>query len=97
MYLYTTVINTQPPAPPPVAEAPPIIPPEAAAVPQAPLDMSWKEAFEKLREEFAKFKADYLKDIEILTKDLDDERKLRRALEIDVDRLKKTREFRDKL
>ena len=43
------------------------------------------------------FKHEYLKDIEILTEDLDKERKLRAALEIEVDRLKKSREFRNKL
>lgn len=89
--------SSQPMAPPPPThEAPPTVAnPGPAPPPQ--LDTSWKEEFAKLREEFAKFKVECLKDIEILTKDLDDERKLRKAMEVDIDRLKKTRGFREVL
>ena len=50
---------------------------------------AWKEAFDKLREDFIKFKAQMLEKIDILTDDLDRERKNRASLEIDIDRLKK--------
>ena len=50
-----------------------------------------------MRAQFESFKKECLKDVEILTKDLDAERKKNAALQIDVDRLKKSREFRDNL
>ncbi len=92
----------QPPAAPPPSVTPPVtvtpIEPHPAPVPPSPkVDREWKEAFERLRAEFEQFKADCLKDIEILTKDLDEERKVRGAMEVDIDRLKKTRGFRDVL
>ena len=52
-------------------------------------DNSWKEAYEKLKEDFEKFKEHMVKEIAILTDDLDKERKHRAAMDIDIDRLKK--------
>lgn len=50
----------------------------------------WKEALEKLREEFTEFKAQIRKEIKTLSRDLDEERKNNASLRIDIDRLKKT-------
>ena len=52
---------------------------------------AWKEAFQKLRADFEEFKESCLKDIRVLTDDLDEERKARAMLVIDIDRLKKAR------
>lgn len=60
----------------------------------ASADAAWKEAFEKLRKDFEKFKEDCKRDMQILTDDLDKERKARAMLEVDIDRLKKTRDLR---
>ena len=57
----------------------------------------WKESFDKLSEEFIKFQEEMKEEIRILVEDLDSERKKRAQLEIDVDRLKKFREFREKV
>lgn len=60
------------------------------AAPAAAADSNgWKEAYEKLREEFEKFKEHVTREIQILTDDLDKERKHRAGLDIDIDRLKK--------
>lgn len=50
----------------------------------------WKEALEKLREEFAEFKAQIRKEIKTLSNDLDEERKNNAMMKVDIDRLKKT-------
>lgn len=57
----------------------------------------WKESLDKLSEEFIKFQEEMKEEIRILVEDLDSERKKRAQLEVDVDRLKKLREFRDKV
>jgi iron-sulfur cluster repair protein YtfE (RIC family) len=61
----------------------------------------WKEAFEQLQEQFTKFQNDLRqemqKEIDILAKDLDNERKKTAQMEIDIDRLKKSRDFRDNI
>ena len=56
-----------------------------------------KSDLAKLREEFLDFKKNISNEIRILTDDLDSERKLRAELQITVDRLKKSRDFRDKV
>lgn len=56
-----------------------------------------KSDLAKLREEFLEFKKNISNEIRILTDDLDSERKLRAELQITVDRLKKSRDFRDKV
>ena len=53
------------------------------------VDNSWKEAYEKLKDEFDKFKEHVNRQIGILTEDLDKERKHRAGMDIDIDRLKK--------
>ena len=63
-------------------------PPSAAAA-AVVVDNSWKEAYEKLKEDFEKFKDHVMKEISILTDDLDKERKHRAGMDIDIDRLKK--------
>lgn len=59
----------------------------------------WKEAFEQLKEEFKVFqenvRQEMQKEIDILTKDIDEERKKTSLMQIDIDRLKKIREYRD--
>ena len=60
------------------------------------IDSAVKADLAKLRKEYEEFKGNILNEIRILTDDLDTERKRRAELEIVVDRLKKTREFRDK-
>lgn len=55
----------------------------------APPDDSWKEAYEKLQDDFVKFKEHVSKLINTLTEDLDKERKHWAGLEVDIDRLKK--------
>lgn len=57
----------------------------------------WKQAFESLREEFLKFKEELKEDMRILTDDLDSERKKNAQLSIDIDRLKKTAGYRERL
>ena len=68
-------------------------PTPAAAPPTAASSNEWKEAFEKLREDFEKFKKFVMGEIQTLTDDLDKEIKHRAALEVDIDRLKKSRGF----
>ena len=53
------------------------------------VDNAWKDAYEKLKEDFDKFKEQMIKEIQILTDDLDVERKHRAGMDIDIDRLKK--------
>jgi hypothetical protein len=53
------------------------------------VDNSWKDAYDKLKEDFEKFKDHMMKEIAILTDDLDRERKERAGMNIDIDRLKK--------
>ena len=57
---------------------------------------AWKEAFEKLREEFERFRLEVREELQDIVDDLDKERKKRAELEIDIDRLKRLREYRDK-
>jgi len=61
----------------------------ATAAAPAVADNAWKEAYEKLKEDFDKFKEHVMRQIEILTEDLDKERKHRAGMDIDIDRLKK--------
>lgn len=67
----------------------------------SPPDNAWKEAFEQLQEEFKTFqdkiRQEMQKEIDVLTKDLDEERKKIALMQIDIDRLKKAREYRDTL
>ena len=69
--------------------------PTPAAAAQAPTvsNNEWKEVFENLQEEFAKFKKFVMAEIATLTDDLDKETKRRAALEVDIERLKKSRGF----
>lgn len=60
-----------------------------AAAPVVVDNNTWKEAYEKLQENFEKFKDHMTKQIDILTDDLDKERKHRAGMEIDIDRLKR--------
>ena len=64
----------------------PTLPPSESTPPS---DGAWKAEINKLREEFESFKKNVLQEIEVLTDDLDKERKFRAALEVDIDRLKK--------
>ena len=57
----------------------------------------WKDAFDKLRQEFEKFKKEVLEEVHILSDDLDAERKKNASMAVDIDRLKKIKEFREKL
>lgn len=52
----------------------------------------WKEAFEKLREEFNTFRKQMRNEMQDLVDDLDRERKKRAEMEIDIDRLKRLRD-----
>lgn len=52
----------------------------------------WKEAFEKLREEFNTFRKQMRNEMKDLVDDLDRERKKRAEMEIDIDRLKRLRD-----
>ena len=52
----------------------------------------WKEAFEKLREEFNTFRKQMKNEMQDLVDDLDRERKKRAEMEIDIDRLKRLRD-----
>ena len=65
----------------------------APAPPTSVPNNEWKEAFENLKEEFEKFKKFVLGEIQTLTDDLDKEIKHRAALEVDIERLKKSRGF----
>lgn len=53
------------------------------------VDNSWKETYDKLKEDFERFKDQMTKEIQILTDDLDKERKHRASTDIDIDRLKR--------
>ena len=60
-----------------------------------------EEAVKQLKDELASLKkvveelrTEYKKDIEILTQDLDEERKKVAGMQVEIDRLKKSREFR---
>ena len=75
----------------------PTPPPSTPSETEPVADGAWKEAFDKLKTEFDRFKKEILREMQILTDDLDKERKNRAELQIDVDRLKKAREFRDSL
>ncbi len=79
------------PTPPPPAAATPPPPSIPVAAPVVVTDNAWKEAYEKLREDFENFKVKVAKNIEILTDDLDKERKHRAGMDIDIDRLKKAK------
>ena len=52
----------------------------------------WKEAFEKLREEFNTFRKQIREEMNDLIDDLDRERKKRAEMEIDIDRLRRLRD-----
>lgn len=71
-------------------------PPSTSPAP-AQVNNEWKAAFDKLKEDFVKLRSEYRKDIDTLTDDLDAERKRVRALEVEVDRLKKLRGIREHL
>ncbi|XP_019851292.1 PREDICTED: SH3 domain-containing kinase-binding protein 1-like isoform X1 [Amphimedon queenslandica] len=77
------------------------LPSAPAPVVASPPDNSWKEAFEELQGQFKTFqeklRQEMQKEIDILSKDLDDERKKVASMQIDIDRLKKAREYRDSL
>lgn len=96
------------PAPPPAAaahptpsavrsETPPVRTttptPSPAPAPVSAASNEWKQVFENLRDEFEKFKKVVLEEIRTLTDDLDKEIKHRAALEVDIERLKKSRGF----
>lgn len=69
----------------PTATATEATPPQSAE--------EWKEALEKLREEFSEFRVQIRRELKLeiqtLSDDLDEERKNNAALKIDIDRLKK--------
>ena len=73
----------------------PTPPPSTPSETELVADSAWKEAFDKLKTEFDKFRKDIRREMQILTDDLDKERKIRAELQIDIDRLKKARELRD--
>ena len=52
------------------------------------------ESLKSLKKEFELLKSDYKKDVEILTQDLDEERKKVAGFQVEIDRLKKTKGFR---
>ena len=52
------------------------------------------ESMKSLKAEVESLKVDYKKDIDILTQDLDGERKKVAGLEVEIDRLKKSKGFR---
>ena len=52
------------------------------------------ESLKSLKNEVELLKTEYKKDVEILTSDLDDERKKVAGLQVEIDRLKKSRGFR---
>ena len=52
------------------------------------------ESLKPLKKELELLKSDYKKDVEILTQDLDEERKKVAGLQVEIDRLKKTKGFR---
>ena len=52
------------------------------------------ESLKSLKKEVELLKSDYKKDVEILTSDLDDERKKVAGLQVEIDRLKKSKGFR---
>lgn len=62
---------------------------------------AWKEAFELLQAEFKQFqdklRQEMQEEIRILAQDLDEERKKTAAMQIDIDRLKKSRDYRDNI
>lgn len=78
--------HTKSPSKPSEPSPPPSSPSYSAAVHTA----EWKEALEKLREEFVEFKTQLRKEMKTLSNDLDEERKTNASLRIDLDRLKKT-------
>lgn len=78
----TTSTTSSAPHPPPTSAS-------TTTPPPVVVNDAWKDAFDKLRDEFAKFKIQIADKIDILTDDLDKERKHRASLEIDIDRLKK--------
>lgn len=79
-----------PQAPPPQDTPSQSEPPSSSPVPTTVVpDNAWKEAYEKLKEDFEKFKEHVTRELQILTDDLDKERKHRAGLDIDIDRLKK--------
>ena len=52
------------------------------------------ESLKPLKKELELLKSDYKKDVEILTQDLDEERKKLAGLQVEIDRLKKSKGFR---
>ena len=52
------------------------------------------ESLKPLKKELELLKLDYKKDVEILTQDLDEERKKVAGLQVEIDRLKKSKGFR---
>ena len=52
------------------------------------------ESLKPLKKELELLKSDYKKDVEILTQDLDEERKKVAGLQVEIDRLKKSKGFR---
>ena len=52
------------------------------------------ESLKSVKKEVESLKSEYKKDIEILTQDLDEERKKVAGLQVEIDRLKKSKGFR---
>ena len=52
------------------------------------------ESLKSLKKEVESLKTDYKRDVDILTQDLDEERKKVAGLQVEIDRLKKTKGFR---
>lgn len=76
-----------PPKPPEPSPTTAASPSSSVAPPQSD---EWREALEKLWEEFSEFKVQLRKEIKTLSNDLDEERKNNASLRIDIDRLKKS-------
>ena len=65
--------------------------------PASGVNADWKTAFDELKADLKRLRDEYRKDIDILTDDLDKERKKVRELEVDIDRLKKSPGYREHL
>ena len=88
-------LPSQKPPPPKPADPTPAMPPSASLATPPPSAEDWREALEKLRSELAEFKDQIRREvkqqIQLLSDDLDEERKNNASLKIDIDRLKKSK------
>ena len=63
----------------------------------SPDAIALKAALEQLEVKFSNFQKEMREEMQILTEDLDKERKKVAEMSVDIDRLKRSREFRDNL